>query len=187
MISKPALRERTQAMSDELISRIAETFADRVSNERCSGRWHKRLRMKNGPIISVLERRDFDRRFNLDSRVSILFEIGLPHHISRAGIIRRDESGIKRFVLPKVDFRGRLSHSDRFDALHRAGKLDPAFWQQGKHNHQLLFLHLSPVAFVLRLILPLLVPITCLQLRNSINQRHRRPRYIPQLSSALQT
>jgi len=48
------LRRRTQALRDELMALIAEMFPDEVKIVRHSGRWRSRLKLKNGPMVSVL-------------------------------------------------------------------------------------------------------------------------------------
>jgi DNA invertase Pin-like site-specific DNA recombinase len=48
------LRRRTQALREELIAKIVETFPDDVSIVRRGGRWRSQLRMRNGFIVSVL-------------------------------------------------------------------------------------------------------------------------------------
>ena len=48
------LRRRTQAMRENLIARIKNMFADQMSIVRKGGRWRSRLRLRNGPNVSVL-------------------------------------------------------------------------------------------------------------------------------------
>jgi DNA invertase Pin-like site-specific DNA recombinase len=48
------LRRRTQAMREDLISRIAEMFPEEVSIIRRGGRWRSRLRLRNGVVVAVL-------------------------------------------------------------------------------------------------------------------------------------
>lgn len=48
------LRRRTQALRDELVGKIAETFPDDVSIVRNGGRRRSKLRLGSGAIISVL-------------------------------------------------------------------------------------------------------------------------------------
>jgi hypothetical protein len=48
------LRRRTQALREELISRIAAMFPNDVSVVRRGGRWRSHLQLSNGAIISVL-------------------------------------------------------------------------------------------------------------------------------------
>jgi DNA invertase Pin-like site-specific DNA recombinase len=48
------VRRRTQALREELISRIAAMFPNDVSVVRRGGRWRSQLRLTNGSIISVL-------------------------------------------------------------------------------------------------------------------------------------
>lgn len=48
------LRRRTQALRDELIIQLAAMFPDKVSIARRGGRWRRRLRLKNGLMVSVL-------------------------------------------------------------------------------------------------------------------------------------
>src|SRR6266550_1825312 len=48
------LRRRTQAMRENLIARIKNMFADQMSTVRKGGRWRNRLRLRNGPNVSVL-------------------------------------------------------------------------------------------------------------------------------------
>jgi DNA invertase Pin-like site-specific DNA recombinase len=48
------LRRRTQALREELISRIAAMFPDRVSVVRRGGKWRSQLQLSNGLMVSVL-------------------------------------------------------------------------------------------------------------------------------------
>ena len=48
------LRRRTQALREDLITRILQTFPDDVSLACVGGRWRKRLRLRHGMFLSVL-------------------------------------------------------------------------------------------------------------------------------------
>lgn len=48
------LRRRTQALREQLIAKIAESFPGDVSIVRPGGRWRSRLRLGSGAIVSVL-------------------------------------------------------------------------------------------------------------------------------------
>jgi hypothetical protein len=48
------LRRRTQALREELISRMAAMFPNEVSIVRKGGRWRSQLRLTNGSTVSIL-------------------------------------------------------------------------------------------------------------------------------------
>lgn len=56
------LRRRTQALREELISKIQVMFPSEVSIERRSGRWRSRLRLAGGLIVNVVVSRSIETR-----------------------------------------------------------------------------------------------------------------------------
>jgi len=112
------LRRRTQALREELMSQIVETFPNEVSIVRRGGRWRSQLRLTNGLIVSVLVARSVriwkqTLRWRVDP---------LPYEHRDATLLARLDEGNRRFfdfhVLPAMD------RVKRFDLRLRDGWLN---------------------------------------------------------------
>jgi DNA invertase Pin-like site-specific DNA recombinase len=53
------LRRRTMALRDQLFTQIAAACPSKISIVKLGGRWRSRLRLSNGPIVSVIVARSF--------------------------------------------------------------------------------------------------------------------------------
>lgn len=109
------LRRRTQALREDLISRIAETFPHDVSIVRPGGRWRSRLHLRNGMIVSVLVARSV--RVWKETVRWIVDPV--EHERSYVTLLARLDldncSFLDFYVLPSVDYSTRLQIS-RTDA-----------------------------------------------------------------------
>lgn len=118
------LRRRTQALREDLITRIVQTFPDEVSVLRVGGRWRKRLRLRNGTLISVLVARSI--RVWKDT---VRWVIDPVEHerccmtlLARLDLANR--SFLDFYILPNVDRSTRLQISRQDRWLLRGVPLD---------------------------------------------------------------
>jgi len=107
------LRRRTQALREELVSRIAALFPDHVSIVRRGGRWRSQLRVTNGSIVSVLIARSVRPWRNIRWRVN-----ALPRESGNVTLLARLTEGNDSFldfhILPNIDRRIDISLRDRW-------------------------------------------------------------------------
>jgi len=97
------LRRRTQALREELIVKIAETFPEEVSIVRPGGRWRSRLRLRSGLFFSVLVARSI-RAW----KETVCWQIDPVGHERRcvtllARLDNENRSFLDFHVLPNVD------------------------------------------------------------------------------------
>jgi DNA invertase Pin-like site-specific DNA recombinase len=97
------LRRRTQALREELISRIAAMFPNDVSVVRRGGRWRSHLQLRNGSIVSVLVARSV-RIW----KETLRWRVGPVRHEGRfvtllARLNAENTSFLDFHVLPRVD------------------------------------------------------------------------------------
>jgi DNA invertase Pin-like site-specific DNA recombinase len=114
------LRQRTQALRDELISRIAEMYPTEVSIVSRSGRWRKQLQMQNGITVSVLIGRAVRVwkeaiRWQIDPNSHERKHITLLVRLNE-----RNDAILDLYVFPQIDARGRF-HIRRDDTWLNCG------------------------------------------------------------------
>jgi hypothetical protein len=120
------LRRRTQALRDDLISRIARIFPDDVSIVRPGGRWRTQLRLSNGTTVSVLVARSVrvwkgTVRWLIDpvererSYVTLLARLDVDN-----------SSFLDFYVLPNVDRSTRIQISQEDPRLAKGVRLNDA-------------------------------------------------------------
>jgi DNA invertase Pin-like site-specific DNA recombinase len=92
------LRRRTQALREGLIGKIETMFPDKVWVERRSGRWRSLLRLKTGPIVSVV----IAHSIGTSSKGCIWQIDPIAHerlHISLLALLDRDNSIVQEMFL----------------------------------------------------------------------------------------
>ena len=114
------LRRRTQAMRDELIRRIAEMFPEKVSIVSRSGRWRKRLRVRNRIMVSVLIARPV-RIWKKTVRWQIDPNLYERKHITLlARLNEQNDSFLDLYVFRQIEARRRI-HIRRNDPRLNSG------------------------------------------------------------------
>lgn len=118
------LRRRTQALREELLAKIAETFGDQLSIVRAGGRWRMRLRLRNGVIVSVLVARS--ARVWKDSVRWVIDPVEHErNHITLLARLNLDNrSFLDFYVLPNVDRSTRFQISQNDPWLRKGVRLD---------------------------------------------------------------
>ena len=102
------LRRRTMALRDHLLADIVAAFPNGVSIIKRGGRWRSRLRISNGPIVSVLVARSFrawkeTRRWQIDP---VRNERKFMTLLAR--LDANNDSFLDFYILPRIDRRGRF-------------------------------------------------------------------------------
>ncbi len=119
------LRRRITALREQLLAEIATTFPNDVSIVRRGGRWRSRLRISNGPIVSVLIARSF-RAW----KETLRWQIDPVRHESKfvtllARLDADNHSFLDLYVFSRIDRRRRFRISLN-DPWLKCGKRLPA-------------------------------------------------------------
>lgn len=105
------LRRRTQALREELVATIAETFPYDVSIVRNGGRWRSKLRLGSGAIVSVLVARSVKVWKNTVRWIVDPIEHERDHVTLLARLDLENRSFLDFHVLPNIDCSTRLQIS----------------------------------------------------------------------------
>jgi DNA invertase Pin-like site-specific DNA recombinase len=118
------LRRRTQALREELMTKIVEIFPGEVSIVRRGGRWRSRLRLRGGNMVSVLVARSI-RAWN----ETFCWQIDPVRHERKyttllARLDRENQHFLDYHVLPNIDRQKRFHIRDTDSYLQRGLRLE---------------------------------------------------------------